>query len=71
SATTASRRARATASTVTAIPWRIPQTRTPGELRESAIGVFYQIISTSNDPLEPINIGCPRVAHKLMKADQS
>jgi transposase-like protein len=46
--TIAARRARAAASTVIEIPWRIRHTRTPREPRESAFGADCQIRSTSS-----------------------
>src|SRR5437016_11075361 len=47
SATIASRRARSAAFTSTVIPVRIPQTRMTATTRESSLGLFRQILSTS------------------------
>src|SRR5260370_17717842 len=47
SATTASRRARSAAFTVTMIPLRIPETRTPASPWESSKGLNCQVGSTS------------------------
>src|SRR5438874_13661598 len=43
----ASRRARSAAFTSTVIPVRIPQTRMTATTRESSLGLFRQILSTS------------------------